>query len=125
MTLTPAGRYVAACLTLTVPLLVVGIVLAPLLWGHVTTPTLTLESEAAPTTMTAEEAEQVTLDRYDELADPGCRPADAEPPTSPQSAIVKVDGTIDVVRVPADDALAAAQAGEVWILGWCESGVTA
>ena len=111
MTRLPASRYV--------PLLVVGLVLAFPLWGCLTTPTLTLESEA-PTTMTVEEAEQVILDRYNELADPGCRSADTE------SAIVKIDGTTDVARIPTDDVLAAAQAGDVWVLGWCESeGVTA
>ena len=118
-----AGRYVAACLTIVsnVSIAVVGFAVALSLWGHITTPRLTLDSESAPAPMTAEEAEQVTLDRYNELADPGCRPADAAPPAAPLSAIVKVDGTIDVTRIPADDALTAAQAGEVWILGWCES----
>ena len=127
-TLTPARRYVATCLAIVsnVSLAVVGFAVALSLWGYVTTPTLTLGSEAAPAPMTAEEAEQVTLDRYNELADPGCRPADTEPPAAPLSAIVKVDGTTDVARIPTDDALAAAQAGEVWVLGWCDSeGVTA
>ena len=112
-----------ACLAIAanVPLAVVGLILALSLQGHLTTPTLTLDSEAAPSTMTTEEAEQITLDRYNVLADPGCHAADAEPPAAPLSAIVKFDGTIDVERIPADDALTAAQAGEVWILGWCES----
>lgn len=121
MTRTPAGRVVVVAIAASVLLAVVGLTLAL----FPTPPTVTLDSEAPPSTMTVEEAEQVTLDRYNELADPGCHAADTEPPAAPLSAIVKFDGTIDVERIPADDAFTAAQSGEVWILGWCESeGVT-